>query len=193
MTWPCWARSPTILSRCNRSSRTSHCPVPKCWRSRREATPACASSAAPDAPPVDVYLNDAQIAQGLTFGTATEYVTVPSGGDRGVRVAAEGTPAEEAIIDAGLDFDPGQAYEILVTGAGDDLEATITGTDLRPLAQGQARLRIIHAAPDADASTSASPGTKRTCSRGSTSGTRPTTSSSTPGTMRSRCGPAGRT
>ncbi len=106
---------------------------------------------APDAPPVDVYLNDAQIAENLEFGTATEYVLAPSGADRGVRVTATGTPVEEAIIDTGLDFDPGQAYEILVTGAGDDLEATITGTDLRPLAQGQARLRVIHASPDADA------------------------------------------
>jgi hypothetical protein len=31
------------------------------------------------------------------------------------------------------------------------LEATITGTDLRPLAQGQARLRVINASPDAGA------------------------------------------
>jgi hypothetical protein len=107
--------------------------------------------AAPDAPPVDVYLNDAQIAQNLEFGTATEYVIAPSGAGRGVRVTATGTPVEEAIIDASLDFDPGQAYEILVTGAGDDLEATITGTDLRPLAQGQARLRVINASPDAGA------------------------------------------
>jgi hypothetical protein len=107
--------------------------------------------AAPDAPPVDVYLNDAEIAQNLEFGTATEYVTVPSGDGRGVRVTATGTPVEEAIIDTSLDFDPGQAYEILVTGGGDDLEATITGTDLRPLAEGQARVRVIHASPDAGA------------------------------------------
>jgi hypothetical protein len=107
--------------------------------------------AAPDAPPVDVYLNDAQIGQNLEFGTATEYVLAPSGADRGVRVTATGTPVEEAIIDTGLDFDPGQAYEILVTGGGDDLEATITGTDLRPVAQGQARLRVINASPDAGA------------------------------------------
>src|SRR5215208_753766 len=105
--------------------------------------------AAPDAPPADVYLNDAEIAQNLEFGTATEYVTVPSGTGRGVRVTATGTPVEEAIIDTSLDFDPGQAYEILVTGGGDDLEATITGTDLRPLAEGQARLRVINASPDA--------------------------------------------
>src|SRR5215211_5414111 len=105
--------------------------------------------AAPDAPPVDIYLNDAEIAQNLEFGTATEYVLVPSGTGRGVRVTATGTPVDEAVIDTSLDFDPGQAYEILVTGAGDDLEATITGTDLRPLAQGQARLRVINASPDA--------------------------------------------
>ena len=75
----------------------------------------------------------------------------PAATGRGVRVTATGTPVEEAIIDTSLDFDPGQAYEILVTGAGDDLEATITGTDLRPLAQGQARLRVINASPDAGA------------------------------------------
>jgi hypothetical protein len=105
--------------------------------------------AAPDAPPVDIYLNEAQIAQNLEFGTATEYVTAPSGGGRGVRVTATGAPVEEAVIDAGLDFDPGQAYVMLVTGGGDDLELTITGTDLRPVAEGQARLRVIHASPDA--------------------------------------------
>jgi hypothetical protein len=76
---------------------------------------------------------------------------VPSGDGRGVRVTATGTPVEEAIIDTSLDFDPGQAYEILVTGGGDDLDLTVTGTDLRPLPQGQARLRVIHASPDADA------------------------------------------
>jgi len=107
--------------------------------------------AAPGAPPADIYLNDAEIAENLEFGTATEYVTVPSGTGRGVRVTATGTPAEEAVIDTSLDFDPGQAYEILVTGGGDDLEATITGTDLRPLAEGQARVRVIHASPDAGA------------------------------------------
>src|SRR5215211_731109 len=107
--------------------------------------------AAPDAPPVDVYLNDAEIAQNLEFGAVTEYVAVPSGDGRGVRVTATGTPVEEAVIDTNLDFDPGQAYELLVTGGGDDLEVTITGTDLRPLAEGQARVRVIHASPDAGA------------------------------------------
>jgi hypothetical protein len=105
--------------------------------------------AAPDTPPVDVYLNDAVIAQNLEFGTATEYVAVPSGAGRGVRVTATGAPLEEAVIDWSFDFDPGQAYELLATGAADNLELTITGTDLRPLAEGQSRLRVVHASPDA--------------------------------------------
>ena len=46
--------------------------------------------AAPDTPPVDLYVNDAQIAQNLEFGTATEYVAVPSGAGRGVRVTPTG-------------------------------------------------------------------------------------------------------
>jgi hypothetical protein len=66
-------------------------------------------NAASDAPPADVYLNDAAIVQNLAFGTATKYVTVPSGTGRGVRVTATGTPADEAVIDSSLDFDPGQA------------------------------------------------------------------------------------
>jgi hypothetical protein len=107
--------------------------------------------AAPDAPPVDIYVNDAQIAQGLEYGTATEYVAVPSGAGRAVRVAAEDTPVEEAVIDSALDFDAGQAYVILTTGEGEDLALTITGTDLRPVAAGQARLSVIHASPDAGA------------------------------------------
>jgi hypothetical protein len=106
--------------------------------------------AAPDAPPVDVYLNEAKISAGLTYGTATEYAAVPSGQGRNVRVTAQDAPVEEAAIDSNLDFQAGQAYEILVTGAGDNLELTITGTDLRPVPAGQARLRLIHASPDAD-------------------------------------------
>jgi hypothetical protein len=68
-----------------------------------------------------------------------------------VRAVAAGGPIEEAILDEGLDFDPGQAYEIVFTGTGDDLGLLITGTDLRPVADGQARLRVIHASPDAGA------------------------------------------
>ena len=107
--------------------------------------------AAPDAPAVDAYINDAQVAADLSFGTATEYAAVPSGGGRGVRVVAAGGNAEESVLDDSFDLDPGQAYEIVVQGGGTDLGFNITGVDLRPVAEGQARLRVIHASPDAGA------------------------------------------
>ena len=105
--------------------------------------------AAPDTPPVDIYLSDAQLAQNLEYGTATEYVAAPSGTARQMRVTATGAPLEEAIVDWPFDLQAGQAYELLVTGAGEELELNITGTDLRPLAEDQARLRVFHASPDA--------------------------------------------
>ena len=107
--------------------------------------------AAPDAPAVDAYINDAQVAADLSFGTATEYASVPSGGGRGVRVVAAGGDTEDSALDGSFDLDPGQAYELLVQGGGTDLSFAITGVDLRPVAEGQARLRVIHASPDAGA------------------------------------------
>lgn len=118
--------------------------------------------AAPDAPPVDIYLNDALLGGNLDFGTATEYGAIPSGEGAALRIVPTGSPVEEAAIDAGLDFEPGQAYVIVVRneeagglfggdGAGEALGFTITGTDLRPVPEGQARLRVIHASPDAGA------------------------------------------
>lgn len=107
--------------------------------------------AAPDAPAVDAYINDAQVAADLSFGTATEYTVVPSGGGRGVRVVAAGGDTEESVLDDSFDLDPGQAYELVVQGSGADLGFAITGVDLRPVAEGQARLRVIHTSPDAGA------------------------------------------
>ena len=105
--------------------------------------------AAPDAPAIDVYVGDSVIVQGLAFGSATEYVNLPSGDGRPVQVVAVGASVDEAVIDTTLDFDAGQAYEILPTGEGDELELTMTGIDLRPLPENQARLRVVHASPDA--------------------------------------------
>lgn len=104
--------------------------------------------AAPDAPPMDAYINDALVGEDLTYARATTYVAVPSGDARGVHLVTTGAAAEDAGLDAQYDFEPGQAYEILVTGAGEDLNLMITGTDLRPVPTDQARLRIINAAPD---------------------------------------------
>jgi len=105
--------------------------------------------AAPGSGAVDVYVNDSPLITGLDFGTATEYVALPSGEGRAVRVTAAETPIEEAIIEVDIALEAGQAYEILATGEQDNLEVLTSGVDLRPVPEDQARFRVIHASPDA--------------------------------------------
>ncbi len=107
--------------------------------------------AAPGTSEADIFLNDSPIVQGLAFGTATEFVVVPSGEDRNVQVtAAGGIPGDSDLLDDALTFDSRSAYEVVITGNPDDLEIKTAKLDLSPLPDGQARVRFIHASPDAE-------------------------------------------
>jgi hypothetical protein len=107
--------------------------------------------AAPGSPEVDVYLNDSPIVMGLTYGTSTDFVAVPEGDDRKIQVvAAGGTPGDGDLVDTDFDVDGRDASEVLITGAPDDLEANSAELDLSPLPDGQSRVRVIHASPDAE-------------------------------------------
>jgi hypothetical protein len=106
--------------------------------------------ASPGAPDVDVYVSDTPVVEGLTFGLATEFVALPAGDGRAIDVTAAGGTQDEPILDAETDFDAGQAYQIIIVGDGDDLDTIISEVDLTPLPEEQARLRVIHASPDAE-------------------------------------------
>lgn len=106
--------------------------------------------AAPGSPEVDVYLNDSPIVTGLAFGTSTEFIAVPEGDERKVQVvAAGGTPGDGDLVETDLELDGRNGYEVIVTGNPDDLEANTAELDLAPLPDGQSRVRVIHASPDA--------------------------------------------
>jgi len=106
--------------------------------------------AAPGSPEVDVYLNDSPVIMGLTYGTSTDFVSVPGGDDRKIQVvAAGGTPGDGDLVDSDIDVDGRDAYEVVVSGDPDDLKAESAELDLSPLPDGQSRVRVIHASPDA--------------------------------------------
>lgn len=106
--------------------------------------------AVPGGPDVDVYLNDSPVVQGLTFGTATEFAAAPGGDDRKIQIVpAGGTPGDGDLVESDVDLDGRFGYEIIATGEGDDVEITTAKLDLTPVADGQARIRVIHASPDA--------------------------------------------
>ena len=92
----------------------------------------------PDAPNVDVYVNDNVVAEDVAYGEASDYVTVPTGD---IEVAATATGDSEALFS-----------QTVTTGA-DPVTLVVSGDDgfvrytdnVDPLELGEARLTAIHA------------------------------------------------
>jgi hypothetical protein len=106
--------------------------------------------AAPDAGPVDVYLGEAAIAEGMEFGAVSAFAAAPNGQQQ-LRLVPAAQALDQAKVDTTQDFSAGGAFQITATGLADDLQATIAGVDLRALPENQARVRVVHASPDLDA------------------------------------------
>jgi hypothetical protein len=109
--------------------------------------------ASPDAPAVDVYVDGAQALSELEFGTASGWVAVPAGAHQ-IQVAAAGAAPDSAVIDAELTLEEGAAYEIAATGLLAAIAPQVNQVDLGTLGaeDGEmARIRVVHASPDAPA------------------------------------------
>jgi hypothetical protein len=106
--------------------------------------------ASPDAGAVDVYIGESAIAEGLEFGDISEFTAAPNG-EQQLRIVAAGQPVDQALVDMTQGLTTGAAGQVLISGATDDLQATIMGVDIRALPANQARVRVIHASPDLDA------------------------------------------
>jgi hypothetical protein len=108
--------------------------------------------ASPDAPAVDVFVNGDRAIENLSFGEATDLIALPAG-EYDVAVAPTGAPIEDAVISATLPLEAEAAYAVAATGtiADGTLGPQVYPIDVAPLADGQARVRAIHASPDAPA------------------------------------------
>ncbi len=101
-------------------------------------------------PAVDVYVNGEAIVKNLAFGSATEFAVIPGGSDRKIEITAAGTPAgDQDIVALEQDLDGGTAYQIVAMGNPDDVNGEVMRLDLSPLPSNQARVRVVHASPDA--------------------------------------------
>ena len=107
--------------------------------------------AAPATPAVDIVVNDSAAITGLAYKAATTYVRVPASTVRAAVVRAGSDTAVLAPTD--LTFAEGHDYTVVALGKtqGDAVTPLIlTDENAAPLA-GKARLRVLHAAPDAPA------------------------------------------
>jgi hypothetical protein len=106
--------------------------------------------ASPDAPAVDVYVDGALALEGLAFGDYSGWVALPAG-DHQVQVAATGEPANTAVIDATVTLEAGMAYQVAATGTLAEIAPQVYPVDLSDPGAEMARVRVIHASPDAPA------------------------------------------
>lgn len=106
--------------------------------------------ASPDAPAVDIYLDDAKVdaLTNVPFGTISDYLAIPAG-KHNVKVYATGTTSSP-VIDADVTVAAGSAYTIAATGAVADIAAQVLKDDPSPTTK-SAKVRVIHFSADAPA------------------------------------------
>ncbi len=105
--------------------------------------------ASPDAPAVDVCADGSALFQGAEFPGGTDYATVPAGTyDIAVTGAGAGCDAT-AVIAATLPFDDGTDTTVAAINVLNDIEPLVLADDNTAPNSGEARVRFVHAGPDA--------------------------------------------
>ena len=104
---------------------------------------------APGAPNVDVTVNGQRAIANLAFKAASDYAALPAGSYN-----AKVTPAGQAqpvVIDANLNLTAGQNSTVVATGELPNIQPLVLQDNNTPPPAGQAKVRFVHASPDAPA------------------------------------------
>lgn len=103
--------------------------------------------ASPDAPAVDVLVDDAEVLADVAYPTASGYLAVPAGA-RNLKVNAANSAA--TVIDVTPTLDAGASYSVLAVNFLARIEPLLLVDD-RSVVSGKARVRVAHGSPDAPA------------------------------------------
>ncbi len=108
--------------------------------------------AVPDAPPIDLYLDDAEAAavQGLAYSSASGKVALASG-THNIKVAVAGTPKAAAVIDVDTKIGADSSYTVVAVGTIQSLmiQPILLGSrNSAAVEMGKAMVRVVHASPD---------------------------------------------
>ncbi len=101
-----------------------------------------------DAGPVDLYVDGALAVSGITFPDATDPLRLAAG-ERLLQVAPTGAGPDQAIAAATVELAAGRTSAVAAVGTTAAAQIVDYPIDLDPLADERARLRVVHASPDA--------------------------------------------
>jgi Domain of unknown function (DUF4397) len=104
--------------------------------------------ASPDAPDVDVLVDDAEVIDDVPYLAASDYLELPAG-EHNLKVNAAGTSS--TVIDADVDLADGTDYTVIASGLVASIAPIVLEDDNSAPAAGNARVRAIHGAPGAPA------------------------------------------
>ena len=104
--------------------------------------------ASPDAPGVDLLVDDAMAGTNLTFPNNTGYLKVEAG-THNVKVNVTGT--DQTVIEADLELTRRNYYSVFATDVVADLTPLVLEDNLSAPAEGKAHVRFIHLSPNAPA------------------------------------------
>jgi hypothetical protein len=104
--------------------------------------------ASPDAPGVDLLVDNAAAGTNLTFPNNTGYLAVTAG-THNIKVNVTGT--SNTVIEADLDFTKDINYSIFAVDSVANLGALVLEDDLSAPASGNAHVRFVHLSPNAPA------------------------------------------
>ena len=102
--------------------------------------------ASPDAPNVDVLVDNKVVLSNVPYPVASSYLTVTAATHE-IKVNAAGTST--TVIDVSPTLTVGTAYTVLAVGFLSGIQGLIAIDDRTAPSTGNAKLRVIHAAPDA--------------------------------------------
>lgn len=101
-----------------------------------------------DAPAVDVAVDGSVAISDLAYGEPSGYASLPSG-TRAVAVTPAGATSP-VVISANLTLDPNTSYTVYAVDELSSIEPIVSVDDRAPVAN-QAKVRFVHASPDAPA------------------------------------------
>jgi hypothetical protein len=102
--------------------------------------------ASPDAPNVDVYVDGNKVLANVAYPTVSSYLSLSAGQHR-IMVNAAGTST--TVIDVSPNLASGGAYTAIAANFVANIQALLATDETAAPPSGQARVRVIHAAPDA--------------------------------------------